>query len=49
MEQISSLRQEIAMIQEIVFPGKHGMSALMLALNAEGINLEDIPVHMDHE
>ena len=44
--QLSILRQEIAMIWEIVVPGKHCMSDLMLALKQVEIKEESIPVHM---
>ena len=46
VEQLSSLRQELAMILEIVVPVKHGMSALMLALMEAETKAEAIPVHM---
>ena len=46
VEQLSSLRQELAMILEIVVPVKHGMSALMLALMKAETKAEAIPVHM---
>ena len=37
------------MRQEIVVPGKHGMSVLMLALKEAEIIAEDITVHMQHK
>ena len=46
VEHISSLQQEVAMIRAIVVPGKHGMSALMLALKEAKIKAEAIPVQM---
>ena len=46
VEQLSSLRQEVAMRQAIVVPGKHGIEDLMLALKEAEIKVEDIPVHM---
>ena len=48
VEQISILWQEVAMRQERVFPVKHVMSALMLALKEAEIKSEVIPVHMHH-
>ena len=46
MEQLSSLRQEVAMRRSIVVPGKNGMSALMLALKGSKIKAEAITVQM---
>ena len=46
VEQVSSLQQEVAMRQERVVPGKHGMSDLMIALKEAEIKAEAIPVHM---
>ena len=46
MEQISSLRQEVAMIRSRVVPGKHGMASLMIALKEAEIKADNIPVHM---
>ena len=46
VEQLSILRKEVDMRQEIVVPGKYRMSALMLALKGAEINAEAIPVHM---
>ena len=46
VEHIASLRQEVAIRRAIVVPGKHGMSALMIALKEVEVKAEDIPVHM---
>ena len=35
VEQLSSLRQEVAIRREIAMPGKHGIAALMLALKED--------------
>ena len=47
VEQISILRQEVAILWERVVPGKHGMVSLMLALKEAEIKVESIPVHMN--
>ena len=39
MEQISSLRQEVAMKRERVVPGKYGISTLMLELKEAEIKI----------
>ena len=49
VENLSRLRQDVAMIQARVVPGKHGMSSLMLALKEAEIKSESIPVHMHHK
>ena len=49
LEQPSILWQEVAMIRVRVVPGKHGMSALMLALKEAEIIAEAISVNMHHE
>ena len=46
MEKLSSLRQEVATIREIMVPGKNGMEYLILALKRAEIKAEAIPVHM---
>ena len=47
--QLSSLRQEVDMRWARVVPGKHGMSALMIALKEAEIKVESLPVHMQHK
>ena len=46
VEQLSILRQEVDMRREIEVPRKHGMVALMIALNEAEIKAEAIPVNM---
>ena len=46
VEQLSILRQEVDIRRTQVVPGKHGMTALMLALKEAEIKAEAIPVHM---
>ena len=46
MEQVSSLRQEVAMRRAGLVPGKHGMAALILSLKESQIKSEAIPVNM---
>ena len=47
LEQLSSLRHELATRWEILMPGKYGMASLMLALNEAETRTEAIPVHMN--
>ena len=49
VEQLSSLRQDVAMRRSRVVPGKYGMSSLMLSLKEAEIKMEAIPVHMHHK
>ena len=46
MEQLSSLWQEVDMIQARVVPVKHDISSLMIALKEAEIKAEAIPVQM---
>ena len=46
MEDLSSLRQYVAMRRTRVVPEKYGMSDLMLALKEAEIKAEDIPEQM---
>ena len=46
VEQLSSLRKELAMRWARVVPGKHCMAALVIALNEAEIKAEAILVHM---
>ena len=46
LEQISSLQHEVAMRRERLVPGKHDMSALVIALKEAEINSKAIPVHI---
>ena len=46
VENLSRLRQDVAMRQARVVPGKHVMSALMLALKEAEIKSEAIQLHL---
>ena len=49
VKQLLSRRQEVAMRRARLVPGKHGISALMLALKEAEKKAEYIPVHMHQE
>ena len=46
LEHLSSMRKEAAITRERSVPGKHGISALILALKEAKIKAEAIPVQM---
>ena len=48
-ERLSSLHQEVAIIQARAVPGKHASSSFMLSLKEVEIKAEAIPVHMHHD
>ena len=48
LEQMSILRREVDMRKAREVFGKHGVSALMVAVNEVEIKTEAIPVHMYH-
>ena len=46
VEHLSSLSQEVSMIQERFVPVKHGMAYRMLAIKDSEVKAEDIPVYI---